>query len=159
MNHARLFEFESDFVASLRCIPMAVRFKLDRCGVKLSLRQWSRLTAEDRRALLQSVCQAEQEVAAYRQLVLDFVMARVGETSAMLDHGLVEKWSAMGPPPRRLADHARSQGLAPPTEAQWIGLTDLERFALLKLSRDNHDNVNFRPAMAEFGLVAPSTAS
>ena len=44
MNDTQLFAFESDFVATLRCVPMAVRFKLDRCGIKLSLRQWSRFS-------------------------------------------------------------------------------------------------------------------
>lgn len=39
---AVFFQFESDFVATLRCIPMIVRFKLDLCGVKLSLKAWSR---------------------------------------------------------------------------------------------------------------------
>ena len=32
-------------------------------------------------------------------------------------------------------------------------LTVLQRFVLLKLSRDNHDNVNFVPALREFGLA------
>jgi hypothetical protein len=36
-DHARLFAFEHDFFVSLRYIPMAVRFKLDRSGIKLSL--------------------------------------------------------------------------------------------------------------------------
>ncbi len=39
MNDTGMFDFESDFVASLRCIPMCVRFKLDLCEIKLSLRQ------------------------------------------------------------------------------------------------------------------------
>ncbi len=52
MNDQQLFAFENDFVATLRCIPMAVRFKLDRCGIKLTLRQWSRLTHSDRTDLL-----------------------------------------------------------------------------------------------------------
>ena len=29
MNDTTLFAFEDDFVVALRCIPMAVRFKLD----------------------------------------------------------------------------------------------------------------------------------
>lgn len=34
------FAFESDFVDSLRCIPMVVRYKLDTCGIKLKLPEW-----------------------------------------------------------------------------------------------------------------------
>jgi len=34
---ADFFQFEADFVDSLRCIPMQVRFKLATCGIKLKL--------------------------------------------------------------------------------------------------------------------------
>lgn len=43
-----LFDFERDFAGSLRCIPMIARQKLDIIGIKLSLRQWSRFTREER---------------------------------------------------------------------------------------------------------------
>ena len=36
-----LFIFERDFAETLRCVPMIVRWKLDRCRIKLSLRAWS----------------------------------------------------------------------------------------------------------------------
>ena len=44
-----LFDFERDFAGSLRCIPMIARQKLDIVGIKLSLRQWSRFTRDERR--------------------------------------------------------------------------------------------------------------
>lgn len=31
------FQFEADFIQTLRCIPLSVRYKLDTCGVKLKL--------------------------------------------------------------------------------------------------------------------------
>lgn len=39
------FAFEADFVVSLGCIPMRVRYKLDTCGIKLKLPQWHQLTS------------------------------------------------------------------------------------------------------------------
>jgi hypothetical protein len=39
------------------------------------------------------------------------------------------------------------------SKEQWKGLTDLQRFALLKLCRPGHENRNFPKAMKEFGLV------
>jgi hypothetical protein len=48
---------------------------------------------------------------------------------------------------------AISKGLAAPAPEQWRALSELERFVLVKLSRDNHDNVNFVPALGEFGLL------
>ena len=61
MSDVQLFAFESDFVASLRCIPMAVRLKLDLCGIKLTLRQWSRFTRSDREALIAMPCRSRAE--------------------------------------------------------------------------------------------------
>ena len=39
------------------------------------------------------------------------------------------------------------------TSHQWVGLTPLQRFALIKLSRSSHENKNFLPAMQEFNLI------
>ena len=48
--------------------------------------------------------------------------------------------------------HAAVIGVRGPSDREWLGLSELERFAVVKLSRDNHDNVNFIPALREFGL-------
>jgi hypothetical protein len=42
-DYARLFDFESELEATLTYIPLAVRFKLDKCGIKLSLEAWQLL--------------------------------------------------------------------------------------------------------------------
>lgn len=154
MNDAQLFAFEDDFVASLRCIPMAVRLKLDRSGIKLSLRQWSRFTRDDRQALLDAPCRTAGEVAAYRQRLVELVALRSKEEAKPLAEPPAPIWeSALAPPPV-VASFAQSVGVSPPSPRAWGELTELQRFALIKLTRDNHDNVNFIPAMREFGLVA-----
>lgn len=153
MNDTRLFAFEDDFVASLRCIPMAVRLKLDRSGIKLSLRQWSRFTRDDRQALLDLPCDTEAEVAAYRAQLVALVALRAREEARPLAEAPAPLWEAASPPPV-VATYALSVGVAPPTPRAWGELSELQRFALVKLTRDNHDNVNFIPAMREFGLVA-----
>jgi hypothetical protein len=61
-------------------------------------------------------------------------------------------WAILDRTPDALCDYAASIGLKPLTTDQWRALTDLQRFALLKLSREGHDNVNFIPALREFGL-------
>ena len=58
------FEFEADFVESLRCIPMQVRFKLDTCGVKLKLHHWSLLNEGDRLQLVDRACVSSGEIQA-----------------------------------------------------------------------------------------------
>jgi len=153
MNHAQLFAFEDDFVATLRCIPMAVRFKLDRCGIKLSLRQWSRFTREDRRALLTRPCASDGETDAYRQALVDLVARRAGEAARPLAEPPSTLWEAAAATPGVVAAQARAKGLRPPSDREWAGLSALQRFVLVKLTRDSHDNVNFAPAMREFGLA------
>lgn len=158
MNDARLFDFESDFVATLRCIPMAVRFKLDRCGIKVSLRQWSRLTVEDRRDLLIAPCDGPEEVDAYRGALVARVAERTGEAANPLPEPAPTQWMQDHKTPAAVCERAALQGVRPPSDRQWRDLTDLERFVLVKLSRDNHDNVNFIPALKEFGLLEREAA-
>ncbi len=152
MNDTRLFDFESDFVATLRCVPMAVRFKLDRCGIKLSLRQWSRFTPLDRRALLWKPCDERAEVEAYRLHLVELIAVRANELAKPLSQAPDLVWEQDKIVASVVVDYAVSLGLAAPSQAQWAKLTVLERFVLIKLTRDNHDNVNFTPAMIEFGL-------
>ena len=151
-EHARLFAFEDDFVNTLRCVPMAVRFKLDLAGVKLSLRQWSRLRPEERRELLLSPCGRLEEIGPYRQRLADLIALRTGEAAKPLPPGSTVPWRTADRVPAAVEDFARSVGAEPPTREEWMRLTPLERFVLLKLSRDNHDNVNFIPALKEFSL-------
>ena len=150
-----MFAFESDFVASLRCVPMAVRQKLDLCGIKLTLRQWSRFTRQDRQALLVRPCGAHRDVAAYRGALVALVDLRAGEVAKSLAETPCGQWENPRRVPPGVAGHARALGLRAPRLRQWAALTRLQRFALIKLTRDNHDNVNFAPAMVEFGLAEP----
>jgi hypothetical protein len=154
MNDHQLFAFEDDFVASLRCIPMAVRLKLDRSSIKLSLRQWSRFTKDDRQALLDAPCRSEGEVAAYRERLVELVALRAKEATKPLADPPAPLWESASAPPHAVASFAASVGVSPPSPRAWGELSELQRFALIKLTRDNHDNVNFIPAMREFGLVA-----
>jgi hypothetical protein len=152
MDHTHLFDFENDFVSTLRCIPMAVRFKLDRVGIKLTLRQWSRFTTGDRRDLLHTPCQHEDEVAAYGRRLIELAMLRAGEEVKPLATPLDESWREAEATPRSVRTFAGLRGLRPPSDLEWQELHALQRYVLTKLTRDNHDNVNFGPAMAEFGV-------
>lgn len=147
-----LFAFEQDFVDSLRCIPMAVRFKLDLCGIKVSLRQWSRFTLADRSDMLTAPCDTPANVERYRLHLIDRIAQRAGELASPIPVERNPEWAVRDRVPSLVQAHALSIGLKAPTKSQWRALTDLQRFALLKLSREGHDNVNFAPALREFGL-------
>lgn len=153
MNDVQMFAFEHDFVSTLRCVPMAVRFKLDACGVKLTLRQWSRFTLEDRQDLLVAPCETVGEVEAYRTALVDLVALRSAEWAKPLTVPPCGQWETATRVATVVVAYAKSLGVRPPSLRQWASLTRLQRFVLIKLTRDNHDNVNFLPAMAEFGLL------
>jgi len=44
-------------------------------------------------------------------------------------------------------------GGAAPTVSQWRALTPLERFTLVKLSREGDHGRNLKPVLREFGLL------
>jgi molybdopterin-guanine dinucleotide biosynthesis protein A len=151
-EHARLFGFEDDFVRTLRCVPMCVRFKLDRVGVKLTLRQWSRFTLADRERLRALPCETDAEVGAWREALVELIRLRSGETAGALPPQPAPAWTAETTP-SEVAAFAEARGARAPSDGEWRGMSRLERYALVKLTRDKHENANFVPAMREFGLL------
>jgi hypothetical protein len=147
----RFFQFEADFVESLRCIPMQVRYKLDTCGVKLKLNHWHQLEAIERQVLVDSPCQTAQEIAEYRQVLQRLVRDRTGEIPKDLPVDENPPWLGETVP-ETVQEKARSLSVEI-GENRWAALTPLQRFTLLKLSRPSHENRNFYPALQEFGLV------
>lgn len=145
---ALFFDFEADFVESLRCIPMQVRFKLDGCGVKLKLAHWHRFSEGDRLRLTQM---PGNDASAYASTVQALVQQVQGAPAGTLPIETNPAWESEAVPPEVMAQADQVGGAVTP-EA-WRSLTPLQRFALIKLSRPGHENRNFYPALAEFGLV------
>ncbi|WP_219933450.1 nitrate reductase associated protein [Caulobacter vibrioides] len=148
-----LFAFERDFSGSLRCIPMIVRFKLDRVGVKLTLRQWSQLGRAERERLVLQACDAPDEAAAYRASLIADLFARTDQQPDVFEPDPAPAWSCREAVAESVATWCAGLGLAPPQAARWAQLSALQRFTLTKLSRPGHDNENFIAAMTEFGLM------
>lgn len=146
------FEFEADFASSLRCIPMIVRYKLDTCGVKLKLSHWNHLTGDERQTLVEQPCSTAAEIQAYRSQIHQFVQSHLGEVPSDLPIDPQPAWMDANLLPETVADQARSIGQTI-TLDQWANLTPIQRFALIKLSRSQHENQNFLPALREFHLV------
>jgi len=132
---------------------MAVRFKLDRCGIKVSLRQWSRFVPEERNRLLGLRCEHSAEIEAYRKELEQLIQLRSTQPTEYLPIEADPPWADAGNVPEPVIQYAAGMQVSPPSPRQWAGLSPLQRFALVKLSRAKHDNVNFIPAMREFGLV------
>lgn len=145
------FQFEADFVESLRCIPMQVRYKLDTCGVKLKLSHWTQFSAAERQALVEKPC-SNEEIAAYREFLQQLVKQHTGVTAGELPIESHPAWLNDTAIPSDLQLKAQEIGVTI-TLQQWRSLTPLQRFALIKLSRPSHENKNFIPALQEFHLV------
>jgi hypothetical protein len=155
------FQFEADFVDSLRCIPMQVRFKLDTCGVKLKLTHWLQLSATERQRLVIAPCFCPEEIEQYQAIVQQLVVAHTGTAADRLPIDAHPAWLDSEAVPLQTQEKARSFNADIRIE-QWTQLTPLQRFALIKLSRPSHENQNFLPALKEFGLAvrdSHSTAS
>lgn len=146
-----LFRFESDFVESLRCIPMAVRYRLDAAGVKLKLNEWSKLGKPERRILVDLPCGTPEEIRTFREMLSSLVAVACGAPPGLLSEAPEPLWESETTP-AQVQEKARECGLLLPDDA-WASLSALQRFALLKLSRPGHENRNFLPALDEFGVL------
>lgn len=152
-ENSMIFEFERDFAGSLRCIPMITRQKLDIVGIKMTLRQWSRLSREERGRLVEALCDTREEQDVYRALVLDLIAARADEPARFLPPLTFEDWREDDQMPEAVSAQAKADGVPAPTPEQWAALSPIERFALIKLARSRHENENFVPALKEFGIL------
>lgn len=145
------FGFEADFVTSLRCIPIGVRLKLDTCGVKLKLAHWHQFSQVERQQFTTQPCTTPAEIAAYRNQLQALVTQKSGAPAKTLAIDPQPPWLALQIPDTVTQQANRHQVSL--TSQQWLALTPLQRFALIKLSRPGHENRNFLPALAEFGLL------
>jgi hypothetical protein len=146
------FEFEADFVDSLRCIPMQVRMKLDTCGIKLKLTHWHQFTQQERQSLVEMPCTTAEEIETYRQYLQQLVIEHTGTPASELPVEPYPAWIDATTIPPSIQEKAQEFGVSL-TSQQWAALTPAQRFALIKLSRPSHENKNFLPALKEFQVV------
>ncbi len=152
MTSRDFLNFETDFIESLRCIPMIVRMKLDTCGVKLKLVHWNQFSVAEKQSLVSISCSTLQEIEEYRSFVQKLVVTQTGKPAGTLTINPNPDWLNQNQIPlslqTKLSDFNQQISLQ-----AWAGLSNLQRFALIKLSRPSHENRNFLPALKEFKLV------
>jgi hypothetical protein len=153
MVSENFFRFEEDFVEdNVRCIPMIVRFKLDACGIKLKLSEWSKMDAVERETLVNMECESFEEIVQYRQHLQHLILKRTGEKGTEIPVMTNPAWSIKDEIPFPLLEKLKEFNWTLSIRA-WQSLSDLQRFALLKLSYPGHENRNFPKAMKEFQLA------
>ncbi len=146
------FNFENDFVDTLRCIPMIVRYKLDTCDKKLQLPEWNKLHPEEKELLAELACESPREIVLYQAKLDEIVWKRSQKN--IKDLGKIDpSWENLNDVPTEIQQKAQEWDCAPLTQPQWSSLNLLQRFALVKLSRSGHEGENFPKALVEFGVV------
>ena len=147
------FQFEEDFVeANMRCIPMIVRFKMDLAGIKLKLAEWVKFKTDERIRLASMACTSAEEILEYRNYLKSLILHHTGAEATPLVVNSHPAWANKSAVPNDLKEHAEKYDSLLST-SQWAALTNLQRFALLKLIKEGHENKNFPIAMREFGLA------
>lgn len=147
------FIFEADFVEdNIRCIPMIVRFKLDACGIKLKLGEWSKFKEDEKRQLAELPCVTDQEIFSYRKYVQAVVLIRASHVASTIAIEAEPSWANLEMVDDDVQEKASEFGWYITLE-QWQSLSNLQRFALVKLKRPGHENRNFPVAMKEFGIA------
>jgi hypothetical protein len=147
------FDFEEDFVQqNMRCIPMIVRFKMDIAGIKLKLAEWNKFRKEERIELALKPCTTMEEARLYNNYLAGLIKKYAGNEATALAIIQNPEWAELKTVPSILEEKIKKFGPGIGIN-QWNGLTDLQRFALLKLCKEGHENKNFLKAMKEFGLI------
>lgn len=147
---ARYFAFESDFVDTLRCVPLCVRLKLDLAGIKLKLNEWSKMDPAERAYMADMACGTRDEVRGFRDFTSLLVRINCGALPSLMTPP-EPLWEA-DEPPAQVTEKAGLLGVQI-SSGDWARLDSLQRFALVKLSRPGHEGANFAPALKEFGIA------
>src|SRR5258705_12918697 len=118
-----VFDFESDSERTLDYIPMCVRMKLDLCGIKMSLAQWSGRPLAVRQIVLEARCHADHEIRRVRHY-LEFIVDAFGLgllASARCDP---QAWRACGRAPASVVAAMAALGYPGIGGAAWNALND-----------------------------------
>jgi len=146
------FQFEEDFIEqNVRCIPMIVRFKMDAVGIKLKLAEWSKFSVTERKELAVRHCSTIGELSDYRNYLAQLVVKYTGLGPAYMNIDTNPAWQNYYELPVMVEERAGECGIGI-SLLHWHDMTDLQRFALIKLSRPGHESKNFTKALKEFGI-------
>ena len=148
------FQFEEEFMENnIRCIPMIIRFKMDMAGIKLKLSEWKKFSPEERIELALLSCDFNDGSKQYAWYLEGLIKKHTGRNPMNIEVNKTPAWKDLHSLPETLIEKLREFDWKL-SITQWKCLTDLQRFALLKLCRPGHENKNLPKAMKEFGLVA-----
>jgi hypothetical protein len=144
----RRFNFEDEVHHSLACVPMAVRRKLDRVGVKVSLEQWQALAQYERLAICHLPTDSDEERETVRTFLDETVKARSGTLTKALSDEVKRSAEPPNAPPAQLIENARAARVTL-NQQVWDRLDADARYALIKLGGGAEQSHNFVAALRE----------
>lgn len=152
LKEIEYFNFEEDFIEdNVRCIPMVVRFKMDAVGIKLKLEEWSKFSSAERVELAIMDISSSSALNTYHCYLVDLIKKYTKNEVTVLAIDASPAWRELNKLPKLILEKITDLNVHIPLE-KWNKLSDIQRFALLKLCRPGHENKNFAKALLEFGL-------
>lgn len=151
-----LFDFEQDGRYPLRRIPMIMRFNLDACGIRISLTGWITLSRAEREELVTLPCISDGERITFRARLQEMFAPHADNPDAIVERVDIDAspaWKKTDVIPQTVLETLQELSLPKMELSQWVAMNDLQRFALIKLTRAGHKNANLQPALKEFGLA------
>jgi hypothetical protein len=145
-----VFSFEPDDVRALTYIPLRFRMKLDLCAIHLSQGQWNGLPHSVRHSLINAPCESDTEIVQLRELIAYAVRDTGGGSVSYLENS--EPGWRSREVPTQVGKMLHSLRLPMIRADAWQGMSDDQRFALIKLTRQGHAR-NLAAALREFGLL------
>jgi len=147
------FQFEEEFMENnMRCITMIIRFKMDIAGIKLKLSEWKKFSPEERIELALMNCDFKEASEQYARYLAGLIKKYTRRDPTNMEINSTPAWKELHTIPGILTEKLKEFDWNL-SIVQWAYLSDLQRFALLKLCRPGHENKNFPKAMKEFNLV------
>jgi hypothetical protein len=145
----RRFQFEAEIYETLSCVPMAVRRKLDRLGIKIGLEQWQLLGRGERLMICHAPAALSDECEALGLFINEAVLSRSGSAPKVLATNVRQSADPPSEPPIRLMANASAASFAL-GKREWERLDDDQRYALIKLGDTDKPSHNLKAALLEF---------
>ncbi len=145
----RKFHFEAEIYRTLDRIPLAVRRKLDRIGIKLALEEWQALDFGERLAICHLPAESSEEQEALDIFVREAVYRRRGAEPARLAQDKRALAEPPAEPPAQLVSHAQAEGFTL-GRSEWDRLDADQRYALVKMGGGVKPSHDLRAALEEF---------
>jgi hypothetical protein len=149
-----LLDFEVSSCENFTYIPLAVRYNLDRFGVRISLTQWQTLPHADRELLARFPLDDDPQIERrFDQALAEMLRTHLSGESPIPAPDMSPAWQRTDAVPDALLKQCSLAGVAPVSVARWATLPLFHRYVLAKLSRKPVANHDFIPAMKSFGLI------